>query len=102
MPGDHHIGCQVGDQGQRLLGAWAMCVVEEHGAQGRAGGVEPGPTQPVGPPRERILGALDADLGGCAHVEGDLFEIIGVIAQGDVNIAHVRGWMKPRSGPEPH
>ena len=49
--------------------------------------------------RERILGALDADLGGCAHVEGDLFEIIGVIGRAKFNIAHVGGWMKPVSKP---
>ncbi len=47
--------------------------------------------------RERILAALDADLGGCAHIEGDLFEIIGVIARAKFNIGHVRGWMKPVS-----
>jgi coniferyl-aldehyde dehydrogenase len=47
--------------------------------------------------RERILTALDADLGGSAHIEGDLFEIIGVIARAKFNIAHVRRWMKPVS-----
>lgn len=47
--------------------------------------------------RTRILAALDADLGGTAHNEADLFEIIGVIQRAQFNIAHVRGWMKPVS-----
>lgn len=45
--------------------------------------------------RARILAALDADLGGSAHTEADLFEIISVIQRAQFNIAHVRGWMKP-------
>ncbi|MEZ5186547.1 MAG: aldehyde dehydrogenase family protein [Candidatus Nanopelagicales bacterium] len=45
--------------------------------------------------RARILAALDSDLGGSAHTEGDLFDIIGVIQRAQFNIAHVRGWMKP-------
>lgn len=45
--------------------------------------------------RERILAAVDADLGGQAHDETDLFEIIGPSERAKYNIAHVRGWMKP-------
>jgi len=45
--------------------------------------------------RARILAALDADLGGSAHTEGDLFEIIGVVQRAQFNVAHIRGWMKP-------
>ena len=45
--------------------------------------------------RERILAALDADLGGSAHTEADLCEIIGLKQRAEFNSAQVRGWMKP-------